>query len=465
MSHFHTKEPCSIPVDATQRRPRTLILCFDGTSDQYDKDSTNVVKLYSLFNKDHTDQQLCYYQAGVGTYTTSRFITPVVQWMAKTIDKAIAWYLYQHVLDGYRFLMQNYNAGDRVCLFGFSRGAHTARALAGMLHKVGLLSKDNTEQIPFAYQLYSSSKDPGQAKLLKDFKRMFCRNVPIDFVGVWDTVASTGIIMDETQPFAGVNTTIRVFRHALALDEHRVKFIPDYYHHGSENLDLSNYKKQVSDVPGNMSKVIPRLTDTVFEKPDVKEVWFVGCHADVGGGVKKTEERALSDIPLRWMIREIVNAGVEVIFDEKALDFLHIPVSMITKSQPTNNSPEPQRPETNSTLINRKKGNGHGDQSSPNDKPDTKDVKDVKEKINDQLAGCFLWNPWNLLEYFPITFTSIDENGKSVTGRSFHRRRGRQIPPPNPDQKTYFHESVRERMKQGYVPRAEYKESEVAYVY
>ncbi|KAH9081489.1 hypothetical protein EDB83DRAFT_2669902 [Lactarius deliciosus] len=122
--------------DAAQSQPRTLILCFDGTSDKYDKDNTNVVKLYSLFNKDHVDQQLCYYQAGIGTYTAPGFISSIGKLVAKTLDKAFAWYLYQHILDGYRFLMLNYNAGDRVCLFGFSRGAYTARALAGMLHKV-----------------------------------------------------------------------------------------------------------------------------------------------------------------------------------------------------------------------------------------------------------------------------------------------------------------------------------------
>ncbi|KAH9065590.1 hypothetical protein EDB87DRAFT_857448 [Lactarius vividus] len=440
--------------DAAQSQPRTLILCFDGTSDKYDKDNTNVVKLYSLFNKDHVDRQLCYYQAGIGTYTEPGFVSSIVQWVAKTLDKAIAWYLYQHILDGYRFLMRNYNTGDRVCLFGFSRGAYTARALAGMLHKVGLLSKDNTEQIPFAYQLYASDH-PDDLNLVDGFKKTFCRNVPIDFVGVWDTVASTGIIMNKTLPFAGVNTTIRVFRHALALDEHRVKFIADYYHRDSEkkvaaasDLDPSSKEEQVSKVPGNLSRVVRHEMDEIFKKTDVKEVWFAGCHADVGGGVKGNEEKALSDVPLRWMVREIVSAGVKVIFDENALEDLRIPVSMIV-SQPTTDDPQPQHPE---------KGNGYGDQSSPNDDMlDAEDIEDVKMKIHDQLVKV---PAWKLLEYIPITFPSTDKNGKPIKKRSFHRERGRLVP-PNP----YFHETVRACMKQGYEPKAKYQKGEEKYVY
>ncbi|KAI9455900.1 hypothetical protein BJY52DRAFT_1188119 [Lactarius psammicola] len=458
MSHFPVHDTCSVSVDGTQSQPRTLILCFDGTSDKYDKYNTNVVKLYSLFNKDHAGEQLCYYQAGVGTYTEPGLISSFFQWVAKTLDKAIAWYLYQHILDGYRFLMRNYNAGDRVCLFGFSRGAYTARALAGMLHKVGLLSKDNTEQIPFAYQLYASDRRD-DLEIVEGFKKTFCRKVPIDFVGVWDTVASTGIITNKTLPFVGVNTTTRVFRQALALDEHRVKFIANYYHLDLEKTaaggsNPSGKDEKISNEPGNMSKIILPETDEIFEKTDVKEVWFVGSHADVGGGVKGNKgKNALSDISLRWMVREIVSVGVKVIFDEKALEDLHIPVSMIV-SQPITKGPQPWYP---GVLVNRKKGNGNGNQNSPNYDPlDVESVEDVKAKITDQLVKI----PWQFLEYIPTKFPSIDKNGKPIDIRTLHFGRGRQVP-PNP----YFHESVRMCMKQGYEPRAEYKKGEEQYVY
>ncbi|KAH9033056.1 hypothetical protein EDB84DRAFT_1561796 [Lactarius hengduanensis] len=451
MSHFHTQGPCTNFVDAAPSQPRTLILCFDGTSDKYDKDCTNIVKLYSLFNKDHVDQQLCYYQAGIGTYTAPGFISSIGKLVAKTLDMAVAWYLYQHILDGYQFLMRNYKVGDQICLFGFSRGAYTARALAGMLHKVGLLSKDNTEQIAFAYEHYAS--DPENDYLAKGFKEMFCRDVPIDFVGVWDTVASTGI--NGSLPFAGANTTIRVFRHALALDEHRVNFIPEYYRGDSEESSLGplNEEEQVSNVPGNASKITPH---EMGEVTDVKEVWFAGCHADVGGGVHDNKIQALSDISLRWMVRELVKAGVKVIFDEQALSDRGIPLPMIT-SQPITNGPQPQYPVTNSVLINPKKENGN--QSSPNrDWPDrdADDVKDVKRKINDQL-GKF---SWKLLECIPTWYSALDKKGQPITTFNFHFGQGRHVPPY-----PYFHESVGECMKHGYKPKAIYTPDEETYVY
>ena len=148
-------------------------------------------------------------------------------------------YLDEHVRQGYTFLMQNYIPGDKICIFGtcaekagkmtgispypypyvgFSRGAYTARALAGMLHKVGLLSRDNDEQIPFAYDVYQSDRAK-DAELAAGFKEAFCREVPIEFVGVWDTVSSVGLISMRSLPFVQTNTTIRTFRQALSLDE------------------------------------------------------------------------------------------------------------------------------------------------------------------------------------------------------------------------------------------------------
>ncbi|KAI0042988.1 hypothetical protein FA95DRAFT_1499310 [Auriscalpium vulgare] len=100
------------------RKPRTLVLCFDGTADEYGAQNTNVVKLYSLLAKDHVEDQLCYYQAGIGTYFQPGVVKPVFRFAARVLDEAFAWYLPEHVINGYTFLMQNYNEGDRVCLFG-----------------------------------------------------------------------------------------------------------------------------------------------------------------------------------------------------------------------------------------------------------------------------------------------------------------------------------------------------------
>ncbi|KIY61728.1 hypothetical protein CYLTODRAFT_405329 [Cylindrobasidium torrendii FP15055 ss-10] len=118
---------------------RTLVLCFDGTGDQFDADNSNIVEFFSMLKKDDRREQMCYYQSGIGTYISPKAASPTSATLAKSLDMMMAWHLDAHVMDGYEFLMQNYQTGDRICLFGFSRGAYTARGLAGMLHKVGLL--------------------------------------------------------------------------------------------------------------------------------------------------------------------------------------------------------------------------------------------------------------------------------------------------------------------------------------
>ena len=87
-------------------------------------------------------------------------------------------------MDGYKFIMNNYNPGDKISIFGFSRGAYTARALAGFLSKIGLLPRDNLQQVTFAYKMYKRTDAEGLV-LAKGFKDTYCRPVSIEFLGVW----------------------------------------------------------------------------------------------------------------------------------------------------------------------------------------------------------------------------------------------------------------------------------------
>jgi hypothetical protein len=232
------------PLD---HKPRTLVLCFDGTSNEYDADNTNVVKLFALLKKDY-DDQLCYYQAGVGTYFEPGIVSPIFEWGAKVLDLAFAWYLDTHVTDGYKFLMQNYRIGDKICIFGFSRGAYTARALGGLLYKVGLLPRDNEAQVPFAYRMYKRTDAEG-IKLCAGFKQTYCQTVTIEFMGVWDTVASVGVVAGRTLPFTNSNSSIKTFRHALSLDEHRVKFLPNNYHRASPSEAAAKHDPEHASSP------------------------------------------------------------------------------------------------------------------------------------------------------------------------------------------------------------------------
>ncbi|KAG8764930.1 hypothetical protein FRC19_008025, partial [Serendipita sp. 401] len=170
-------------------RNRCLIMCFDGTADKFDGDNTNVIKLFSLLKKDDRNEQMVYYQPGLGTYVSPGVWGGIMSTVAKGLDMAVAWYLEAHVQHGYIYLMNNYRPGDRICLFGFSRGAYTARCLAGMLHKVGLLPKDNLEQVTFAFEMYKRTDEEG-IQQSKGFKQTFSRTVDVDFMGVWDTVSS-----------------------------------------------------------------------------------------------------------------------------------------------------------------------------------------------------------------------------------------------------------------------------------
>ncbi|KAL1951077.1 hypothetical protein VTO73DRAFT_226 [Trametes versicolor] len=332
---------------------RTLVLCFDGTGDQFDDDNSNVVKFFSLLKKDDRNEQMVYYQTGIGTYSSpSASASPLRSKFDKLLDSMIAWHLDAHVQSGYEFLMQNYQAGDKICLFGFSRGAYTARALAGMVHKVGLLPACNHEQVPFAYKMFTLSDEIGW-KQSTVFKKAFCIDVDIDFIGVWDTVASVGFI-PHTLPFTSSNRSIRVFRHAVALDERRARFQANLYRypkkkdleHGTKPGDMpksdTEYATRVAVQEPGSAGGKPKLSkkpksefkqqlkyERLFNQSDscahetetdVLEVWFAGCHCDVGGGsVQDSVEHTLARIPLRWMIRECFKTNTGIRFHGELL--------------------------------------------------------------------------------------------------------------------------------------------------
>lgn len=294
---------------------RSVVLCFDGTSNHFSKYNTNVVKLVELLKRNDPAKQMVYYQTGVGTYAPPGLMTNTGLTVAAKADEAMAWFLYQHVIDGYKYLMQTYQDGDQISIFGFSRGAYTARALAGMIHSVGLLPKHNIENIPFAYQVYEAStedqlipspNDMSEKKSTRpenvnpeDFKRTFCIPIKINFVGVWDTVGSVGAFRRKVLPWIEYNPSIHFFRQALALDENRGNFIPSVWDH--------------------------KRTDVNYQ--DVVEVWFKGGHADVGGGAHAEESSPsepssnplLSNITLRWMVRQCLDLDTGILFDTDAM--------------------------------------------------------------------------------------------------------------------------------------------------
>ncbi|EMD39825.1 hypothetical protein CERSUDRAFT_81159 [Gelatoporia subvermispora B] len=473
---------------------RTLVLCFDGTADQYDSTNTNVVKFYDLLSKDDT-QQLCYYQPGVGTYVNPSIMSPIWQWIAKVLDEAVAWYLDEHVRGGYEFLVQTYRPGDKICIFGFSRGAYTARAVAGLLYKVGLLPKNNPEQIPFAYKLYKSTSKSNE-ELARGFKQTFCRSVNVEFLGVWDTVEATGILWTRSLPFTASDTAIKTFRHALSLDEHRTKFRPSLYHRSTPSSSSSSGTTTDSTTPVVDAKVVAKLrkqidslnrshmkkkdsttpapTDseaqdldpqyTPITHTDVLEVWFAGCHADIGGSaVPNSTKECLSNITLHWMVREVVKAQCGICFDSTALLREGIPTSILTENiqniEDTLDGAATGSPPPIATNPSPGSATNDGTTTSGNDASQSGNSEnDALQPIHDELKEDILW--W-LLEIIPTSYTWQDTSGKWHTTWSIHLGKGRYIPYAQPN----FHVSVKERMADAslkYIPRARWtKGSEV----
>ncbi|KAK7050987.1 hypothetical protein VNI00_005099 [Paramarasmius palmivorus] len=276
---------------------RNLVVCIDGTSNQFSKKNTNIVELYSRLVKDQN--QVTFYNSGIGTYATPswRSFAYYKKVIGHKLDLAIAWRFERILLDAYRWLSERYKDGDKIFLFGFSRGAYQARVLSAMIEKVGLIHEGNEDQIPFAYELYCASSDTSMPKQSQDmdmaarFKKTFSRkDVKVHFVGAWDTVSAIGLVKsDQNLPLTTLGMKhVCYFRHALALHERRVKFLPEYAYGG----------------------VGPLPHDCCGAMPHTKEVWFAGTHSDIGGGNTENIKLNTNGPSLRWMITEARKAGL-----------------------------------------------------------------------------------------------------------------------------------------------------------
>ncbi|KAG2144035.1 hypothetical protein BD769DRAFT_1348052, partial [Suillus cothurnatus] len=265
----------------------------DGTSNKYGDKNTNIVELHSAILKN--SNQLTYYHSGVGTYAKGH--TPWMKQASAVFDLAFAFNISQTIMDAYRWLSDTYHPGDKIFLFGFSRGAYQVRALAGMIHEIGLILPGNIEQIPYsAFEFYSAinSGKPKDKVLAAGFKSNFSRQgIAIHFIGVWDTVSSVGNGKRKL-PSTDTCDHICYFRQALALDERRVKFLPEYVYGGMSDRPKSQFVRPFRE---------DHAENYVEER--VKEVWFAGRHSD-------TNVLNFQDMPLLWMREEALEAGLEL---------------------------------------------------------------------------------------------------------------------------------------------------------
>jgi uncharacterized protein (DUF2235 family) len=264
---------------------KNIVICCDGTGNQFGEHNSNVIKLYSALITDG-QRQIGYYHPGVGTMGAPTAHNKVSAAWSLVMGLAFGVGFLANVGDAYRYLMNTYEEGDQVYLFGFSRGAYTVRALAGVLHMFGLLCPGNNGLIPYVIRLYAKrTRDADGMKntfhVADGFKATFCRPCPLHFVGVWDTVSSVGWVWDPLKlPYTAQNPDMVNGRHAVSIDERRCYFRNNLWG---------------DTLPGQ----------------NIKQVWFAGVHSDVGGSYSPAES-GLSQIALQWMLCEAVEFGLMV---------------------------------------------------------------------------------------------------------------------------------------------------------
>jgi uncharacterized protein (DUF2235 family) len=266
---------------------RNLVLCCDGTNNEFGRENTNVVRLAQVLDRDPSRQRL-YYDPGVGTLPEPSTWSATGKWLSKVLGLAFGGGIFWKVDQAYRFLMDEWRPGDRVFIFGFSRGAYTARLLAALLHHLGLLPRGNGNLVPYAIRLFRAAPagDDGGGgieayeKLANEFRWSFARVVPespderrfrVHFLGLWDTVSSVGWAWERRSfPFTARNPSVNVVRHAVSIDERRWFFRQNQIHQARPDQD-------------------------------VDEVWYPGVHSDVGGGYP-VKDGLLWAGPLMWML-------------------------------------------------------------------------------------------------------------------------------------------------------------------
>lgn len=271
---------------------KNIVICCDGTGNQFGDRNSNVVKLYKTLVRDAA--QIAYYHPGVGTMGAKNALTVGAKAWTKFRGLAFGYGLSENIADAYGFLMHTFEPGDKVFVFGFSRGGYIARALCGLLQMFGLLSPGNEGLIPYAIRLFKKGDGgaigrikgaPSKFTIAKGFKTTFCRECKPHFLGLWDTVSSVGWILDPIGlkqgrlPYTFALKEVTIIRHAVSIDEKRAFF--------RQNL--------VKEEAGR----------------NIKQVWFAGVHSDVGGSYPESES-GLSKFSLRWMLDEARTGGLRI---------------------------------------------------------------------------------------------------------------------------------------------------------
>jgi len=286
---------------------KRLIYCLDGTANKYDDAyPTNVVIMdKSISENDNGIEQIKYYHKGVGTETGK-----------KIIGGAGGFGLFENIMDSYKHLCKHYELGDEIYIFGFSRGAYTARSFAGLIGFCGLLSSDNLSELDNVAKYYkdritqtddeveefnqwrmknslfvcANEEDYNYRKEHSDNEEDIPNILKIKYIGVWDTVKTIGLFKKYEWHNDKLSPHVEYARHAIALDERREKFNITKW----ENIDELN---KLALKNGREDK-------------SYQQLWFPGTHGSVGGGGL---HRGLSDEAFQWIREGAKEAGLKFI--------------------------------------------------------------------------------------------------------------------------------------------------------
>lgn len=267
---------------------KRIVICFDGTwnkpADETEPtDSqveTNVRRFYESVLDANADgvPQLRWYDEGVGTH-----------WYDHALGGFFGAGLDLNIVEGYKYLAEQYDDGDEVFVLGFSRGAYTARSLVGMIRNCGLVEKRHVGLgVGAAYGIYRTRGDKVDSFTARRFRSMFSRVIGIKFLGVWDTVGALGIPLN-------------------VLKNLNMKF---YEFHDTQLSGIVENAYQAIAIDENRELYAICLWDPkTMPEQTIEQRWFIGSHCNVGGGFA---ERDLSDMPLRWMQDKADALGLEL---------------------------------------------------------------------------------------------------------------------------------------------------------
>ncbi len=350
---------------------KNIVICLDGTGNEIETNETNVLRLFRILKNsadDDTDQMV-YYHPGVGTMGRSSLGLQFIQKTHEVLGLAFGKGLEAEVLNAYRFICENYRGkekdrfknvtyeGDRIYLFGFSRGAYGARVLAGFIHLFGLVHPSKLHMATYAFRAYRriSDREPegDLSKIYSDINKFYDildpKLAPIQFLGLWDTVSSMlrfepskySMIRYGHHPAVANNCSVAKVRHALAIDEKRSMFRNNMW--AEPQTSYSSRFKSGKGVA-----------------QDVKQMWFAGYHSDVGGSATE-DEAGLSKITLKWMLDELCDADGNCALEVRDSRY-------------------------DAIVLGRSRGNAKKKYSEP----------DYRAPVHDSMKIA-----WRILEYFP----------------------------------------------------------------